>query len=118
MSFAQIKELCDTPGVPGVETRISEIVLREINNLCFTSYKDPMGNLIFQVNKTIDNAPTILVDAHMDEVGFLVSHIEENGMLRVIPLGGIDPKLFYGQRLTIWGTHPLEIGCAVLQKTK
>ena len=40
MSFELIKELCDTPGVPGVETRISEIVLREINNLCFTSYKD------------------------------------------------------------------------------
>ena len=84
MSFELIKELCDTPGVPGVETRISEIVLREIKNLCFTSFKDPMGNLIFQVNKTIDNAPTILVDAHMDEVGFIISHIEENGMFETM----------------------------------
>ena len=114
MSFELIKELCDTPGVPGVETRISEIVLREIKNLCFTSFKDPMGNLIFQVNKTIDNSPTILVDAHMDEVGFLVSHIEENGMLRVIPLGGIDPKLFYGQRLTVWGTKSVEATVAAI----
>ena len=94
MSNELIKELCNTPGVPGCEQEISKIVLREIEDLCIGYLKDPMGNLIFQVNETIPKAPTILVDAHMDEVGFIISHIEENGMLRVISLGGIDPKLF------------------------
>ena len=50
----------------------------------------------------------------MDEVGFIVSHIEDNGMLRVIPLGGIDPKLFYGQRLTIWGKEKVESTVAAI----
>ena len=86
MSNELIKELCNTPGVPGCEDEISKIVIREIENSCTRYIKDPMGNLIFQVNKTIPNAYTILVDAHMDEVGFIISHIEENGMLIVIPL--------------------------------
>lgn len=114
MSNELIKELCNTPGVPGCEDEISKIVIREIENSCTSYIKDSMGNLIFQVNKTIPNAPTILVDAHMDEVGFIVSHIEENGMLRVIPLGGIDPKLFYGQRLTIWGKTQIEATVAAI----
>tara|TARA_B100000700_G_scaffold329475_1_gene451326 strand:- start:822 stop:1862 length:1041 start_codon:yes stop_codon:yes gene_type:complete len=114
MSDDLIKELCNTPGVPGFEQEISKIVLREIENSCVAHLKDPMGNLIFQVNDTIKNAPVILIDAHMDEVGFLVSHIEENGMIRVIPLGGIDPKLFYGQRLTIWGKKKVEATVAAI----
>ena len=114
MNHDLIKELCDTPGVPGCEDAISSIVLREIEDLCVAYLKDPMGNLIFQVNDTIPEAPTILIDAHMDEVGFIVSHIEDNGMLRVIPLGGIDPKLFYGQRLTIWGKEKVESTVAAI----
>ena len=66
------------------------------------------------INKKIEKAPTILVDAHMDEVGFLVSNIESNGMIRVIALGGIDPKLFYGQRLSIWGKKPIEATVAAI----
>ena len=80
MNNELIKELCDTPGVPGCEDAISSIVSREIEESCVASLKDPMGNLIFQVNNTIPEAPTILIDAHMDEVGFIISHIEETGL--------------------------------------
>ncbi len=114
MDLNLLKKLCDTPGVPGVEEEIAEIVNENIAQLCESTYIDPMGNHIYQVNKEIKNAPSILVDAHMDEVGFLVSHIEENGMIRVIALGGIDPKLFYGQRLTIWGKENIEATVAAI----
>ena len=89
-------------------------ILREIKNLTQTHETDSMGNEIFRVNKEIPGSSTILIDAHMDEVGFLVSHIEDNGMIRVIPLGGIDPKLFYGQRLTIWGKNSVEATVAAI----
>ena len=46
MNHNLIKELCDTPGVPGCEDAISSIVLREIEDLCVAYLKDPMGNLI------------------------------------------------------------------------
>ena len=94
MDLELLKELCDTPGVPGLEDEIAKIVQNNILNLCQSHEIDAMGNNIFTVNKKIEKAPTILVDAHMDEVGFLVSNIESNGMIRVIALGGIDPKLF------------------------
>ncbi len=114
MDLELLKNLCDTPGVPGVEDEIAKIVFKNISSLCFSHEVDPMGNHIFQVNNKIEGAPTILVDAHMDEVGFLVSNIEANGMLRVISLGGIDPKLFYGQRLTIWGKKNVESTVAAI----
>ena len=114
MNLKLLEELCNTPGVPGLEDKISKIVLREIKNLTQTHETDSMGNEIFRVNKEIPGSSTILIDAHMDEVGFLVSHIEDNGMIRVIPLGGIDPKLFYGQRLTIWGKNSVEATVAAI----
>ena len=49
-----------------------------------------------------------------NDILFLVSNIEANGMLRVISLGGIDPKLFYGQRLTIWGKKNVESTVAAI----
>lgn len=107
MDLKLLKELCDCPGVPGCENLVSEIVQRELKNYSEEITTDPMGNVIFKI--TDNNGPRILVDAHMDEVGFIVSHIEENGIIRVIPLGGIDPKLFYGQRLTIWGKDEIDV---------
>lgn len=114
MSNDLIKELCDTPGVPGFEQEISKLVSREMESHCVAHIKDPMGNMIFQVNDTIPGGTNVLIDAHMDEVGFIVSHIEDNGMIRVIPLGGIDPKLFYGQRLSIWGNKKIEATVAAI----
>ncbi|HEX3033594.1 MAG TPA: M42 family peptidase, partial [Thermodesulfobacteriota bacterium] len=43
----------------------------------------------------------------MDEVGFMVNRIDDRGFLNVIPLGGIDSRVFYGQRLVVWGKRPL-----------
>lgn len=107
MDLELLKELCDAPGVPGHEENIRKIVKRELKELSDEIIIDPMGNAIFMINGK--SGATILVDAHMDEVGFIVSHVEESGSIRVIPLGGIDPKLFYGQRLTIWGENSIEV---------
>ena len=76
MDLKLLKELCDCPGVPGCENLVSEIVQRELKNYSEEITTDPMGNVIFKI--TDNNGPRILVDAHMDEVGFIVSHIEEN----------------------------------------
>ena len=107
MSNELIQELCNTPGL---------IEGLAIINILLANYSESIKyyKLLFQINEKTPNLPTILIDAHMDEVGFIISHIEENGMLRVIPLGGIDPKLFYGQRLTIWGKKRIEATVAAI----
>ena len=107
MDLELLKELCNAPGVPGCEENVSKIVRRELKEFSDEITIDPMGNIIFMISS--NSGPKILVDAHMDEVGFIVSHIEESGLVRVIPLGGVDPKLFYGQRLTIWGKNSIEV---------
>ena len=92
MDLELLKELCDTPGVPGLEDKIAKIVQNNILKLCQSHEIDAMGNNIFRVNKKIEKAPTILVDAHMDEVGFLVSNIESNGMDKSYSFGGMIPN--------------------------
>ncbi len=95
-----LKELLNAPGIPGQEDKIREIVIRELGNIADDWYVDPLGNAIFHFK---GEGPVFLIDAHMDEVGFMVSKIEKDGFLRVVPVGGIPPENAYSQRVIIWG---------------
>lgn len=99
-----LKELSNAPGIPGNEDKIREIVIREIKDYVEGFEIDPLGNLIIHAG---GNGPKLLLDAHMDEVGFMVSKIEEGGFLRVIPVGGIPPENAHSQRVIIWGKRPI-----------
>ena len=63
-----------------------------------------MGNL---VASNPGKGPKVALIAHMDEVGFMVSKIDEGGFLRVLPVGGIDPQVFYAQKVTVHGRNDL-----------
>ncbi len=104
MDFELLKKLCEAPGAPGAEEPVRELLLEAAQGLVDEVKTDPLGNLILRRSGP---GPKILLDAHMDEVAFLVSALE-GPFLRLVPLGGIDPKVVYGQRLTIWGRRPLE----------
>ncbi len=99
-----LKELSNTPGIPGNEDKIREIVIRETKDYVEGFEIDPLGNLIIHAG---GNGPKLLLDAHMDEVGFMVSKIEQGGFLRVIPVGGIPSEHAYSQRVIIWGKEPV-----------
>ena len=100
-----LKRLCDTPGMPGDEGRVKAIVLEEIGKFAKDVEEDVLGNVIARIP---GDGPTLVLDAHMDEVGFMVHHVDQRGFVRVTPLGGMDPRVFYGQRLTVWGKRPLK----------
>ncbi len=99
-----LKELSNTPGIPGNEEKIREIVVRETKGYIEGFEIDPPGNLIIHAG---GNGPKLLLDAHMDEVGFMVSKIDKGGFLRVIPVGGIPPENAHSQRVIIWGKKPV-----------
>ena len=99
MNYELLKRLCEAPGVPGAEEPVREIVAEEAASLVDELEIDPLGNLILHRKGP---GPKVLLDAHLDEVGFMVAGIE-GAFLRVIPLGGLEPKLVYGQRLLVWG---------------
>ncbi len=103
-NFKLLRELCDTPGAPGDEHKIKEIFIREISHFTNNIQTDPLGNIIANIK---GKGPTLVIDAHMDEVGFMINHIDDRGFVYVTPLGGMDPRVFYGQRLILWGKKPI-----------
>ena len=100
MTTELLKELCEAPGIPGREERLRAIVRRELSGLVDEMRVDALGNLI--AVKRNPGAPKLMVAAHMDEIGFVVSYIEkEKGWLRLVPLGGHDPRNMTAQRVLV-----------------
>lgn len=102
MKYELLEKLCNTPGLPGDEYRIREIFLKEISQYTSDIKTDVLGNVIANIK---GKGPKLVLDAHMDEVGFMISHIDERGFIFVTSLGGMDARVFYGQRLVFWGKH-------------
>ena len=96
-----LAEICEAPGAPGFEQKIREIVLREVTPLVDHVYTDNMGN-VTTIKKGKKNKK-VMIGAHMDEIGFITTHIDDNGFLRFHTLGGFDPKTLTAQRVIIHG---------------
>lgn len=100
MTVELLKELCEAPGIPGREERLRAIVRRELSGLVDEMRVDALGNLI--AVKRNPGAPKVMIAAHLDEIGFVVSHIDkEKGWLRLVPLGGHDPRNMTAQRVLV-----------------
>ncbi|MDH5608725.1 MAG: M42 family peptidase, partial [Cyclobacteriaceae bacterium] len=98
-----LKKLCETPGAPGFEKKIRDVVIQEINEVVDTYNIDNMGNVIAVKRCGKPDAPKVMLAAHMDEIGFMVTHIDDNGFVRFHTLGGFDPKTLTAQRVIIHG---------------
>lgn len=96
-----LKRLCETPGVPGNEHRVRELILSQIDGLFDEVTVDPMGSLHCMRKANVDDAPRVMLLCHMDEIGFLVSHISEDGYLYVQPVGGFDPRNLFSRRVLV-----------------
>lgn len=95
-----LQELCETPGIPGREERLRVIVRRELQPVVDEMRVDALGNLI--AVKRNPGAPKLMIAAHMDEIGFVVSYIDKDkGWLRLTGLGGHDPRNMVAQRVTV-----------------
>lgn len=107
-----LSEICKAPGAPGFEIEIRELVLEKIKGLVDEVRVDQMGNVI-ALKKGKSNKKKSMAAAHMDEIGFIVSHIDEKGFVRFNPLGGFDPKTLTAQRVIIHGKKDIlgVMGC-------
>lgn len=99
-----LKEICETPGAPGFETPIRNRVIEEIKSHVDSYEIDNMGNLTAIIKGTKNpDGKKVMVAAHMDEIGFIVTHIDKDGFVRFHTLGGFDPKTLTAQRVIIHG---------------
>ncbi len=99
-----LKILTQTDGVSGNEQAVREIIKKEIEGYCDEIIIDPMGNMICKKNAD-KKAKTILLSAHMNEVGFIITKITDGGYLKFASVGGIDTKILLSQRVRINGIN-------------
>lgn len=101
-----LKNICETPGAPGFENKVRNLVFKEIENCVDDINIDNMGNVI-ALKKGKDETKSVMIAAHMDEIGFIVTHINDKGFLKFHPLGGFDPKTLTSQRVIVHGKKNL-----------
>jgi putative aminopeptidase FrvX len=104
-NFELLKKICERSGAPGFETQIRKLVITEVSKLVDRVYIDSMGSVIAVKNGEADKR--IMVAAHMDEISFIVTHIDEDGFVRFHTLGGFDPKTLTAQRVIIHGKEDI-----------
>lgn len=96
-----LEKICQTPGAPGYEKEIRNLILNKIQGLVDKVELDNMGNIYAIKKGRADKR--VMIGAHMDEIGFIVTHIDDNGFVRFHTLGGFDPKTLTAQRVIIHG---------------
>jgi putative aminopeptidase FrvX len=94
-----LRRLIETPGVPGREEKQREIAREELGALTDEVRTDAMGSVIGTKRGSED--VRVMVAAHMDEIGYLVRHIDDKGFLRLQTLGGHDPANMVSQRVIV-----------------
>ena len=92
-----IKKLTETYGPSGREERIREMIRGEIEGLADEMRVDAMGNLI-ALRRGSGDGLKVMLAAHMDEIGIIVTHVDEKGFLRFAPVGGVRPLALLGGR--------------------
>ena len=95
-----IKQLSLAFGPSGCEGEVARLIRAELADLPVELSLDRMGNLTAHLKGPAD-APRVLLAAHMDEVGFMITEIGENGFLRFETLGGIDPRVMVGRAVLL-----------------
>lgn len=95
-----LKKLLDTPGPSGFETAPAAVWREEASTFAEVS-GDVHGNSIAVVNP--NGAPTIMLAGHIDEIGVIVTYIDDDGFVYIGPIGGWDPQVLVAQRIRFAG---------------
>ena len=102
-----LRRLVDIPTVSGFEKTAFDGLKALLSGYDFDSvYGDGVGNVVL-VKRAQYQAPSIVLDAHLDEIGFRVSEIGDDGFLTAVTVGGIDPVILASAEVTVWGKEPL-----------
>jgi len=94
-----IQKLVESIGPSGYETTVRNLVHAEVEKFANDISVDALGNLIVRKGQKADDGLRIMLAAHMDEIGLIVTHIDENGFGRVTTIGGVGTRTCLGGRV-------------------
>ena len=100
-----LEQLCSIPAPSGFETPAAQAALELLRPLVDEAWIDKMGNVVGVRRCGKEGARKLLLDAHLDEIGFIVTG-HQDGFLRFAPLGGVDPRMLPDRELTILTDPP------------
>lgn len=106
LNLKLLESVCFASGAPGFEVPIRSLVQKNLKGLADEISVDAMGNLIAFKRGLLRDS--VMMAAHLDELGFMVNHIDDQGFIRLTPLGGYDPKTLSSQRVLIHGTKEIK----------
>ncbi len=104
MDTQLLTRLVTAPGISGYEQRIRDVVRAELEGVVDEVRTDGLGNLL---GIRRGSGPRVMLSAHMDTIGFLVSHVDDDGFIRISPVGGFDPRTLVNQRVLVQGRRDL-----------
>jgi putative aminopeptidase FrvX len=108
-----LERICNTPGIPGHEDLVQDIVIEEFAACCDETRRDALGNA-FGVKKATIPTPgretpfRIALAAHADEIGMMVKHIDDRGFISFIAVGGLNAMAIVSQYVIIHGREPVK----------
>ena len=105
-----LEKLCNAPGVSGFEDEAQAIVWNELRGCTDEVWRDRMGNVI-ALKRAVrrpgagETPRRLMYAAHVDEIGMMVSHIDDGGFIRFRAIGGLDPRTLMSERVLVHGTR-------------
>lgn len=99
MNLEFLKEMIDTPSLSGNEFELQKKIIKHMEPLCDKVITDHVGNVISVINP--DSKVKILLDAHIDEIGLVISNIKADGRCKMQSVGSIRPALYLGMQVQV-----------------
>lgn len=99
IDYGLLKRLCEAPGVAARERRVRAVALEALRPLVDEVRVDALGNTVGL--RRGDGRRRVMLAAHLDEIGFLVRHVDKEGFLALQSVGGFDPRALFAQRVLV-----------------
>ncbi|BBD89729.1 M42 family metallopeptidase [Staphylococcus caprae] len=100
-TLERIKNLTELHGAPGFENEVRDYMKKEMAPYVDEFLQNKMGGFYGIKKSKKANAPKVMIAAHMDEIGFMITHITDKGMIQFTQLGGVANDIWQGQRLKV-----------------
>jgi len=113
-----IQKLVETPGPSGFEYKIRDVIREVIGDAADDIRVDALGSLIARKGTKSEDGMRVMISAHMDEIGLMVTHVDSNGFVRFTSVGGINPLTCYGGRVLFMNGSRGVIGVDGLERGK